>query len=97
VVYNLGEFDAFNTKPTIFSPFCLTRKVGVRIPGRVKSKTEQLAPAASLVSVHQLRPRTSVVGPGQLSYWVVVSCLSAAWYFGLKIRFEPGPVPLCHE
>jgi len=32
-------------------------------PGRVNSKTEKLAPVASLVSVHHLRPRTGLVGP----------------------------------
>jgi len=29
----------------------------------VKSKTEKLAPAASLVSFHHLKPRTGLVGP----------------------------------
>jgi len=29
----------------------------------VKSKTEKLAPVASLVSIHHLRPRTGLVGP----------------------------------
>jgi len=31
-------------------------------PGRVKSKTEILAPAASLVSVHHLRHRAGLIG-----------------------------------
>jgi len=30
--------------------------------GRVKSKTKKLAPVASLVSVHYVRPRTGLVG-----------------------------------
>jgi len=34
---------------------------GVRIPGRVKSKAETVAPVAFLVIV--LRPRTGLVGP----------------------------------
>jgi len=28
-----------------------------------KSKTEKLAPVASLVSIHHLRPRTGLIGP----------------------------------
>jgi len=36
---------------------------GVIFSGRVKSKTEKLALAGSLVSVHRLRPRTGLVGP----------------------------------
>jgi len=36
---------------------------GIRIPGRFKSKTEKLAPAVSLVSVHHLRPRAGLVSP----------------------------------
>jgi len=52
----------------LFSVSCfisvfLFTKVGVRIPGRVKSKTEKLAPAASLVSVHHLRARAELIGP----------------------------------
>jgi len=38
-------------------------KVGGWNPGRVKSKTEKLAPVASLVSVHHLRPTSGLVGP----------------------------------
>jgi len=38
-------------------------KVGGWNTGRVKSKTEKLAPVASLVNVHHLRPRAWVVGP----------------------------------
>jgi len=34
---------------------------GVRIPGRVKSKTEKCSPAVSLVSVHSLRPKAGLV------------------------------------
>jgi len=46
-------------------------KVGVRTPGRVKSKIEKLAPVASLVSDHHFRPRTRMVGPVSVkSNWV---------------------------
>jgi len=36
-------------------------KVGVRIPGQVKSKTKKETRAASLVSDHYLRPRAGLV------------------------------------
>jgi len=36
---------------------------GVSIPGLAKSKTEKLVLAASLVSVHHLRPKAGLVGP----------------------------------
>jgi len=36
---------------------------GFRTAGQVKSKTEKLAPVASLVSVQHLRHRTGLVGP----------------------------------
>jgi len=39
------------------------RKLWSRIPGRVNSKTKKLAPVASVVSIHHLRPRTGLVGP----------------------------------
>jgi len=38
-------------------------KVGGSNPGRVKSKTEQLAPVAFLICVHYLRPWAGLVGP----------------------------------
>jgi len=38
-------------------------KVGGSNPDQVKSKTEKLSPVASLVSVHQLRPRAGLVDP----------------------------------
>jgi len=40
-------------------------------PGWVKSKTEKLAPVASLISVYHLRPRAGLVGPASVySDWV---------------------------
>jgi len=46
-----------------------------------------LAPVASLVSIHHLRPRAGLVG---LQFKVTggVSCLSAAWYFSV-LAFKP--------
>jgi len=38
-------------------------KVGVSILGRVNSRTEELTPVASLVSVHHLTARSGLVGP----------------------------------
>jgi len=38
-------------------------KVGVSNPPAGQVKDWKLAPAASLVSVHHLRPRTGLVGP----------------------------------
>jgi len=41
-------------------------KVGGSNPGLVKSKTEKLAPVASLVSVQHLRSRGGLVGPASV-------------------------------
>jgi len=64
----------------------------------VKSKTEKLAPAASLVSVHHLRPKTWIVGPESFeTVWVgyhaylqhgILEC----WHVHFKTRLESGPV-----
>jgi len=37
--------------------------IGILNPGQVKSKTEKLAPVASLVTVHHLRSSAGLVGP----------------------------------
>jgi len=66
----------WNQQPFVL---CLTTHVNVYSnPSWVKSKTEKMAPVASLVSVHHLRPRAgwpsvSLRGLGG------VSCVSVAW------------------
>jgi len=56
---------------------------GIRTHSRVRSKAEKLAPVASLVSVHHLRPRAGAGWPSVSLKWMGgVSCFCAAWYFG---------------
>jgi len=53
-------FDALVAK--WIDSFLRVEKVGVWTPGWVKSKTDKLAPVASLVSVNHLRLRTELTG-----------------------------------
>jgi len=52
-----------NCKTTFFSFLPMARTLAQNAEGRVKSKTEKLAPVASLFNVHHLRPRAWLVGP----------------------------------